>query len=115
MKPTRHCLTHESPVADRLLWVAAVTTFVVGDAVTTAYGLGLVGVVESHPVSTMTLASTRFAGMVAAKAVVIGVAAAFFAHADRRFRTAIPTSLAIFGSIVVGVNVAVITVAVSGV
>jgi hypothetical protein len=104
---TNEDFLHAPPV-DTAAWSAALATFVIGDAVTTAFGLTLIGVVESHPVSASVLSVAGFGGMVAAKVAVTAVAFAFFRHADRRYRGAIPIALAEVGAAIVGVNVAVI-------
>jgi len=109
MRLTPHTLTHDTPTVGRFLWGAAIVFFCAGDAVTTGFGLTLAGVVESHPVSASVLSVGGIAGMVAAKVVVVTIAFAFYRHADPKFRSAIPLSLAMFGGVIVGVNVAVIT------
>lgn len=101
-------LRTESPSTDRVLWSAVFVAFVAGDAVTTSVGLRFAGVVESHPVSASVLLSAGVLGMVAAKVFVTAVAALLYTQADDRYRTAIPLSLAVFGVLIVVVNVAVI-------
>lgn len=111
MNDTIDTFEDESTDVDRLLWVALVATFVVGDAVTTVYGLRLAGVYESHPVSATVLSASGFVGIIAAKVVVFGIAFGMYRHADDRYKTAIPLSLTVVGSVIVGVNTAVIVFA----
>jgi hypothetical protein len=56
------------------LWLAVVLVFVVGDGVTTWYGLRRSGVSEGHPIARRVLNRAGLGGLLAAKAVVVIVA-----------------------------------------
>jgi len=95
-----------------LLWGAAVTTFGVGDVLTTYYGLQQEGVHESHPLSEFVLGSGGAAGMVAMKLVVFAVALYAARNvAPEEWAVGIPIGLTLLGTVVVANNLSVMEAA----
>lgn len=89
------------------LWYAAVSTFGVGDAATTAAGIS-VGAVEAHPASEAVLGAAGVVGMVAVKVAVICLLYAAYRAAPEDINVGVPLGLVLIGSTIVGWNAAVI-------
>lgn len=102
---------------DVALWILAVALFVVGDWVTTRYGVSLDGVRESNPAAR--LAFTRFgvdAGLVALKggALLAGLGGYVYAASDpatRHYRLLFPLVFVLAGLVVTAYNLRVLAIA----
>lgn len=104
--------TDERADAAVTAWLGVFVFFVVGDVVTTTFGLS-VGAYESHPVADTVLRTVGVAGMVAAKAFVVGVAWFLYRRAEA-YPTAVPLSLAAMGVGITAWNTAVVAVLLAG-
>lgn len=89
-------------------WAAAVALFGAGDLLTTAIGLGMVGVIEQHPAGVALLASAGVGGLVAWKVVVLGLFAIGAAWVPEPYELGIPLGLAVLGGSVTAWNLGVI-------
>lgn len=98
-----------------LLWGSAIALYGVGDIVTTLMGLQTAGVNEAHPVSASILGAYGPAGMVATKAVVIGVAMwASKNVVPREWAVGVPVGLSALGALIVMNNLSVLARASGG-
>lgn len=97
-----------SPVAlERALWIL-VGVSLVGDIVTTFVGLHL-GLAESNPVARNAIYSYGLAGMIALKALAIGVGLVCRPMLPRAYRAIVPAGLALPWTIAVFVNIYMIS------
>lgn len=98
-----------APVSVRWVWVLGVAV-VVGDLVTTVYGLD-VGLRERNPFVVAVLARYGVAGLVGLKLVAIGWVAVIWRGLGRRYGVAAMAGLILPQSIAVGLNVVTILTA----
>ena len=95
-----------------LLWVAAVSTFGIGDVVTTHIGMQQTGVYEAHPLSDLILESTGSGGMVVWKAAtILGFYVVSQRYVPEEWRMGVPLGLTILGVLIVWNNLRVIQAA----
>lgn len=98
-----------SPAAlERALWVL-VALSLLGDVVTTFVGLHL-GLAESNPVARGAIDAYGVVGMLALKAVAIGVALICRPMLPAAYRPIVPAGLAIPWTIAVGINLYMISI-----
>jgi len=84
-------------VSNKALWATAAGTFLVGDVVTTYVGINRYGATEGNPVAEGILGLGGAAGMVAAKAVVMGASYASTRLVEEEYRELAPIMLATLG------------------
>lgn len=96
------------------LWSIAVLGFGVGDVVTTAVGLRMVGVVELNPVVAGLLGDSLLGPMVAVKLLVLGGGYLLSRRLPRAPAVGVPLGLAALGVTVTAWNVHVVLRAVTG-
>lgn len=91
------------------LWAAAASTYVVGETVTTAYGINNAAVEEGHPLSADVLATGGITGMVLLKLAVFG---AFYLGTKelvpREWEHGVPIGLTVLGLVITMNNLTVI-------
>ncbi|WP_293032521.1 DUF5658 family protein [Natronococcus sp.] len=92
---------------ERALWVLVVLSLV-GDVVTTFVGLQL-GLAESNPIARNVIYSHGLAGMLALKAVAVGVGLACRPFLPQLYRVIVPAGLAIPWTVAVGINLYMIS------
>lgn len=103
-----------NPETERQTWALAAAMFGVGDVATTTLGLIAFDVVEGNPAAGLILSEAGLVGMVVAKVAVVAILLGIYVESPRDIRFAIPVTLAIMGTVIVGWNIAVITVAAAG-
>lgn len=86
------------------LWAFAVLSFGLGDAVTTALGVGAEGLVETGPVATPLLQQFGLVSMVVLKLAVFGAGYLAWRGLPRPHRVGIPLGLAVVGVVVTAWN-----------
>lgn len=82
---------------ERILWVAAVALYGIGDTVTTAVGLRTAGAREVGPVAGPALEAAGIVGLVGLKGGFVGACAGLWWAANTPGRVAIPLALAVAG------------------
>jgi len=93
---------------NKLAWGAALSTWVIGDIATTAYGLSDPNVIEANPTSKQVVDAAGYTGMVATKLIVTGAFAGFQQLAPDEYDIGVPLGLAIVGTAVTANNISVI-------
>lgn len=99
---------------DSWLWLAAIGLFGIGDAVSTAVGLGIDGVYEAGPVAAVVVAHSGLVGMFLVKAGLFVGFALLWRWTPGPHRLGIPLGLAGLGALVTGWNLAVVLAATLG-
>ena len=89
---------------DSHLWGLAVATYGIGDLVTTGFGLGVPGVVESHPVSEKVIDNAGMPGMVGVKIVTLSGFGAMYSMTPEEYRSGVPIGLGLLGTFIVALN-----------
>lgn len=85
-------------ITDRELWATAITTYGIGDIATTASGLEVEEVKESHPISKLVIDDYGIAGMVAVKSITMLAFYKLYQNVSEEYRQGIPIGLTILGS-----------------
>ncbi|MFB6073758.1 MAG: hypothetical protein ABEJ89_01955 [Haloarculaceae archaeon] len=98
----------------RVLWLAVLLTFVLGDLATTALGLGVSGVTEASPVAAGLIGMHGVAGLAGLKCLVVAGAFACWSVVPRPHRDGIPLGLTAVGAVATAWNLLVVAVAVYG-
>ncbi|MFW5963322.1 MAG: hypothetical protein ACOCQM_00555 [Natronomonas sp.] len=93
-----------SEVSHSILWALAVLFFGVGDVVTTSVGLGVEGLFESGPVTSVLVERYGLGGMVASKTLIFGGCFLCWRVVQRPYRVGVPLGLALLGVSVTGWN-----------
>ena len=93
---------------ERLLWVAAVLLYGVGDTVTTFWGLSTGGVAEAGPIAGPVIDTYGSLGFLALKGATFVLFYAVWAVLETTGRAAVPLALVVVGGGVTGWNVGVI-------
>lgn len=93
-----------SEVSHLILWAVAVLFFGVGDVVTTSVGLGIEGLFELGPVTSVFVERYGLGGMVASKALIFGGCFLCWRVVQRPYRVGVPLGLALLGVSVTGWN-----------
>lgn len=91
-----------------MLWLTAIAFFGIGDVLTTSIGLGMDGIREAGPVTSLLIEEYGLPSMVAAKAGILCGSYALWTFAPRPTRVGIPLGLAVLGIVVVWWNLFVI-------
>ncbi len=78
-------------VSHPTLWALAVLFFGVGDVVTTSVGLGIGGLFELGPVTSVFVERYGFGGMVASKALMFGGCFLCWRVVQRPYRVGVPS------------------------
>lgn len=105
---------HAIPVLsgnDRLVWIAAILFYGIGDTVTTLLGLSTVGVAEAGPVAGPVIEAYGGYALVSVKATVFPAFYLVWRILRTPGRVAVPFALALVGAVVTVWNVVVITAA----
>lgn len=102
---------HLRRVPARPLW-AAVVAVVVGDLVSTMYGLGI-GLTERNPVVAAVLADYGFAGLVALKGVTLASVGTAWLLLERHYGVAVLVGVALPQTVAVVVNAVTIATVVT--
>jgi len=98
----------------RRLWLLAALGFGVGDVVTTAVGLGMVGVVEANPLLLASLRPVTLGTMIALKLAVFAGCYVFWRRLPQPHAVGVPLGLAVVGVLVTARNVHVVVRASGG-
>jgi hypothetical protein len=93
---------------ERVLWVAAVVFYGIGDTVTTAVGLRATGAREVGPIAGPILEATGVAGLVGLKSGFVVACAGVWYLANTPGRVAIPLALTVAGGGVTLWNIAML-------
>lgn len=91
-----------------ILWLAAIAFFGVGDVLTTGIGLGMDGIREVGPLTSVVIEQYGLFSMVATKTGILCSSYALWTVTPRPSRIGIPLGLAGLGIAVVGWNLFVI-------
>ena len=105
---------HAIPVVggnDRLVWIAAIVLYGVGDTVTTLWGLSTIGVAEGGPIAGPVIDAYGRYALLSIKAVVFPAFYLVWRALRTPGRVAVPFALALVGAVVTGWNLVVITTA----
>lgn len=97
---------------DRLLWIAAIALYGVGDTVTTFWGLSTGGVAEAGPIAKPLIESYGRGALFAIKLVVFPAFYFVWRVLKTPGRVAVPFALALVGGLVTVWNVLVISSAI---
>ena len=98
---------------DGAAWVAALSTFGVGDVGTTVVGIALFGAVEASPTVAPLLDAYGFGILVVLKAAVLLGFWYLYSIVPETWKLGVPVGLSLLGSVVVAWNLSVL-VALSG-
>jgi len=93
---------------NKIAWGAALSTWVIGDIATTAYGLSDPNVIEANPTSKQVVDAAGYTGMLASKLIVTGAFAGFQELAPDEYDIGVPIGLATVGTVVTANNISVI-------
>ncbi|MBX0297860.1 hypothetical protein [Haloarcula nitratireducens] len=93
------------------MWILALLLFGLGDIVTTALGLHVAGVVETHPIAQVFFQYSVLGTMGALKLAVFGGFYGIWKLVPRPHSLGIPLGLAVLGGIVTSWNLRVVLVA----
>lgn len=96
---------------DRLVWIAALVLYGVGDTVTTLWGLSTVGVAEAGPIAGVVIDTHGQYALVLLKAAVFPTFYLVWRILRTPGRIAVPLALALVGAVVTAWNLIVITTA----
>jgi hypothetical protein len=91
-----------------ILWLGAIALFGVGDVLTTGIGLGLEGIREAGPLTSVVIERYGLFSMVVTKAGILCGGYALWRVAPRPSRVGIPLGLTVLGIVVIGWNLSVI-------
>jgi len=91
-------------ISDEELWATAITTYGIGDIATTASGLSVTNVDESHSISKIVLESYGVPGMVAVKAISLLAFYKGYQLVPEEYRQGIPLGLTILGAGIIASN-----------
>lgn len=94
---------------DRLLWVAAILLYGIGDTATTFWGLSTGGVAEVGPIASPLIETYGWGALVGIKVVVFAVFYLVWWLLRTPGRVAVPFALALVGALVTAWNAFVIT------
>jgi len=93
---------------DRLVWIAALVLYGVGDTVTTFWGLSAGGIAEGGPIAGPLIEAYGRYSLLAIKAAVFPAFYLLWRRLRTPGRVAVPFALALVGAVVTVWNVAVI-------
>ncbi|MDY6817067.1 MAG: DUF5658 family protein [Halobacteriales archaeon] len=95
---------------ERRLWVLVILGYVVGDTITTMLGLSQ-GLSEANPFAVIAIGSGGVIGLVAAKALVLGISVVMFVRVPEDWRIGVPIGLLTVGMLAVIWNISMLPLA----